>query len=98
MRQYAKLRGVTQAAVSVAVRQGRITCDRDERGYALIDPEVADKQWAENTDHSKFRNSGAENRISKLAEREEAESGGEEEGPNMGGPKKNKEDRKSTRL
>lgn len=55
MRAYAKHRGVSVEAVSKAVKRGRITCNRNEKGHAMIDPEIADKQWAENSDESKVR-------------------------------------------
>ena len=46
--EYAKHRGCTQAAVLKAIRTGRITTvERD--GKTLIDPEVADIQWAKNS-------------------------------------------------
>jgi hypothetical protein len=46
--EYAKHRGCTPAAVLKAIRTGRITTvERD--GQTLIDPEVADIQWANNT-------------------------------------------------
>lgn len=60
MRQYATHRGVTVGAVSKAVKTGRITCRRDENGYALIDPEVADREWGANSDPTKFRFSVSE--------------------------------------
>jgi len=50
MHQYAKHRGVTVQAVSKAVKNQRITCARNEKGHALIDPAVADRQWAENSE------------------------------------------------
>jgi hypothetical protein len=55
MRQYAKHRGVTVEAVSKAVKAGRISCNRDERGYAQIDPDVADREWDANTDPGKSK-------------------------------------------
>lgn len=47
---YAKRRGVSVVAVSKAVKVGRITTILDEKGRRRIDPEVADIQWARNTD------------------------------------------------
>jgi len=50
-REYARRRGVSHAAVQHAVSAGRIsTVD------GKIDPELADKEWRENTDQSKPRN------------------------------------------
>ena len=45
-REYAKHRGVDDKAVRNAIATGRITTIHD-----MIDPEVADKQWDENTRH-----------------------------------------------
>ena len=51
MRQYAKHRGCTVEAVSKAVKTGRISCQREANGkYAKIDPEVADREWAQNSE------------------------------------------------
>lgn len=48
-RAYARHRGVSPEAVSKAVKTGRITVDANGR----IDPERADKDWAENTNPAK---------------------------------------------
>lgn len=53
MNAYAKYRGVSHTAVAKAVKFGRIS--RTAEG--LIDPEAADRQWADNTDPSKPLNS-----------------------------------------
>lgn len=49
---YAKRRGVTPAAVRKAIKQGRIAeaVSKNEKGWNEIDPEVADRLWAANTD------------------------------------------------
>ena len=47
IRAYANHRGVTEAAVRRAIEYERITVSPD----GLIDPEVADKEWDENTHH-----------------------------------------------
>ena len=52
MNAYAKRRGVSHTAVSKAVRSGRIS--RTPEG--LIDPDTADREWADNTDPSKSMN------------------------------------------
>lgn len=57
-RQYAKQRGVSPEAVSKAVRQGRISTQLDEKGQRKINPEVADREWAENTDHAMRKRQG----------------------------------------
>ena len=49
IRGYAKHRGVSEAAVRKAIKTGRI--DKGEDGK--IDPDIADEQWAANTDFSK---------------------------------------------
>ena len=46
--EYARQRGVSQQAVSKAVKAGRITTIEKD-GKKLIDPEVANIQWAKNT-------------------------------------------------
>lgn len=53
-RQYAKHRGVSAEAVSKAVRSGRIsTIPGPKPGQRLIDPDIADREWAANTEHGK---------------------------------------------
>lgn len=51
-RAYAKRRGVSHTAVQNAIRDGRISTVEGK-----IDPAVADREWAENTDPSTSRNS-----------------------------------------
>ena len=46
---YAKHRGVSKEAVKKAIQQGRIYAHPTGRNGYLIDPVVADKQWADNT-------------------------------------------------
>jgi len=48
--EYSRRRGVSKEAVRKAVEKGRITTIPGENGRKLIDPEVADIQWAKNTD------------------------------------------------
>lgn len=45
---YARRRGCSQPAVTKAIQRGRITVVEQD-GKKLIDPEVADIQWAKNT-------------------------------------------------
>jgi len=52
IRAYARHRNVTPAAVRKAIKSGRIT-SLDGK----VDPAVADRDWAKNTDESKPRNS-----------------------------------------
>ncbi len=47
---YSRRRGVSKEAVSKAIEAGRITTVPGPNGRKLIDPEVADIQWAKNTD------------------------------------------------
>ncbi len=47
---YSRRRGVSKEAVSKAIEAGRITTVPGQNGRKLIDPEVADIQWAKNTD------------------------------------------------
>jgi len=51
-RAYAKHIGMSEAAVRKAIKTGRINLDQNNK----INPEVADRQWSENTDPSKQRN------------------------------------------
>lgn len=55
MRQYAKHRGVSPEAVSKAVKRGRISTISQANGIRKINPEIADKEWAENSDPTKLR-------------------------------------------
>lgn len=55
-RAYARRRGVSQAAVWKAIRDGRISVVKVRKGVK-INPRTADREWAENTDRSKPRNS-----------------------------------------
>jgi len=47
---YARKRGVSREAVSKAINNGRISTVAGHNGRKMIDPEVADIQWAKNTD------------------------------------------------
>lgn len=50
IREYARHRGVAQSSVQQSIREGRIRLAVIQRGRRrLIDPEVADREWAENT-------------------------------------------------
>ncbi|MCP3916155.1 MAG: hypothetical protein GY711_11415 [bacterium] len=54
MRQYAERRGVSPSSVSRAVRQGRLSLAVVGTGRGRrIDPELADREWQENTNHAK---------------------------------------------
>jgi len=48
--EYARRRGVSHVAVGKAISKGRITTVLSGTGRKMIDPEVADIQWAKNTD------------------------------------------------
>jgi hypothetical protein len=48
--EYARRRGVSQEAVRKAAAKKRITLLPDANGRLMVDPEVADIQWAKNTD------------------------------------------------
>ena len=54
LREYARRRGVTLGAVQKAIKSGRITPIEGR-----IDPEVADIQWARNTDAAQQRGAAA---------------------------------------
>ncbi len=48
--EYSRRRGVSKEAVSKAIEAGRISTIPGDNGRKMIDPEVADIQWAKNTD------------------------------------------------
>lgn len=54
LREYARVRGVTLNAVQKAVASGRISiAKKEEHGnqvWKFVDPDIADKEWNENTD------------------------------------------------
>ena len=55
LREFARRRGVSHMAVQRAIRDGRIDARREKRGKKLvyfIDPETADRQWNDRTDHT----------------------------------------------
>lgn len=55
--EYAKHRGVSKAAVTYAVQQGRISTILDpETGHRRIDPAKADREWDKNTNGDMRRN------------------------------------------
>lgn len=56
MAEYARHRGVSKAAVNYAIRDGRITPTLDHAGKRVIDSDLADTQWSQNTAHDKRRN------------------------------------------
>lgn len=62
MREYARHRGVSAQAVSKAVARKRISVVYDAKGNRKIDPRVADIEWDRNSDESKFRSAGVDNR------------------------------------
>lgn len=55
-RAYARHRGISQAAVWKAIQTGRISTVKVGAGVK-INPRTADREWSENTDRSKARNS-----------------------------------------
>lgn len=57
MREYARLRGLDKEAVRRAVIDGRLSESVSRNGSRYdIDPQLADKEWRENTDPSKQNN------------------------------------------
>lgn len=48
--EYARRRGVSHSAVAKAIAKRRISTILGENGRPMIDPKVADIQWAQNTD------------------------------------------------
>lgn len=51
---YAKHRGDTRQAVEKAIKTGRLqkSLTRDAKGRSWINPELADQEWAQNTDYT----------------------------------------------
>lgn len=47
--QYAKHRGTTKAAVTLAVKRGKISVETDADGTRYVISEKADREWGENT-------------------------------------------------
>ena len=57
MREYARLRGLDKEAVRRAVIDGRLSESVTRNGSRYdIDPQLADKEWRQNTDPSKQNN------------------------------------------
>ncbi len=56
LRAYAKRRGITEAAVRKAIKQGRITKNPNGK----INPLIADKEWGQNTDPAQIKSAFAE--------------------------------------
>lgn len=66
-REYAKRRGVSHVAVQRAVSRGRL---RDSvRDGKIIDPELADREWDENTSYSEAPRAVAEQAAARLVAR-----------------------------
>jgi uncharacterized protein with GYD domain len=76
---YARRRDCDEKAVRKAIEEGRITAIPQPNGRKLIDPEVADIQWAKNTraraDSKRTAGAGAADAGSPLLEGEGAASG-----------------------
>ncbi len=51
IRAYARHRGVTEAAVRKAIRQGRVSKGKNGK----INPKTADKEWGQNTDPAQIK-------------------------------------------
>jgi hypothetical protein len=51
LRAYARHRGVTEAAVRKAIKQGRITKNK----HGKVNPTTADKDWQKNTDPAQIK-------------------------------------------
>jgi hypothetical protein len=58
LRAYAKRRGITEAAVRKAIKQGRITKNPNGK----INPQIADNEWNNNTDPAQIRKNLSEER------------------------------------
>lgn len=51
--EYANHRGVTKQSVGKAIATGRISATKDDKGWIVIDSEIADQQWDANTDDAR---------------------------------------------
>jgi len=73
---YAKHRGVSLQAVVQAIKEGRLSASvgQSEAGRYKIDPELADKEWAANTDTGQGAPAHAKKRA-ELVDPEDAEPG-----------------------
>jgi hypothetical protein len=56
IRAYARHRGVTEAAVRKAIRQGRVSKGKNGK----INPKTADKEWGKNTDPAQIKSTFAD--------------------------------------
>lgn len=59
IREYARRKDISHTAVEIAIKSGRLSKSvvRDDRGRPKIgDPDLADREWAANTDQSAPRN------------------------------------------
>jgi hypothetical protein len=48
--EYARSRGLSRAAVCIAIREKRISTVEGLNGRKMLDPDIADREWDENTD------------------------------------------------
>ena len=68
--EYARMRGVSREAVRRALLTQRVTGIPDAKGRLMVDPEVADIQWARNTDSTQQQR-GAPEQFERTQERAE---------------------------
>lgn len=81
--EYARRRGVSREAVRVALEAKRITgIDRD--GRVMVDPELADIEWARNTDPDQQHRGAPDQFATTQARAEEALRGGGDDEPRSG--------------
>lgn len=50
--EYARHRGVTKAAVTHAIKRGKISCVTEADGTRCLDSETADREWLQNTNQA----------------------------------------------
>lgn len=70
LREYGRMRGVSGAAVSKAIKAGRIKngVRYDAKGHPKIDVDVADREWVRNTDGSHQKHLPEGHRLSAYAQ------------------------------
>lgn len=85
IREYARRRDVSPAAVVKAINDGRLVASvgrTPDGARCIVDPVLADREWAENTDRT--RGPGFVQQREREREGEaDAEAGGDEAGPTM---------------
>jgi len=80
-RQYGKMRGVSGAAVSKAVKSQRLVnaVKYNEKGQPCIDVDIADREWVKNTNGDKQNHFSGEHRLSAFSQPSGVDSSDEQD-------------------